>query len=408
MDDMELTIREMMEKVGGLDKFQSNPMAFIGEVFKHPELLSKIDQLAKTPEMQKQIQESMNSPMFQSIVGNNPLLSGMMNDYKNRQAGATGGDVVDAEIDELEGEVSDGPVVQGYDFKIPGWKPVDWLNPMSMQPFYVPDDESKRIKFSKILDELPEECRERVEIIAEKRLQMHMDASQLERLEEFASRYSLEPMDLMASTGFLGEVCYCATLVMPDDDLCDLAKAALASLHNRSGYPVSSYLLQNVLYLDSFDDIEISDWENLVWSLSGNPVPGRDGNFSAEWEDVNLITEIAAENLAVLPQLYLGLCLGLIGWNALVATGIQQPLLTLLGNAHSKVAVRDLLLKALRGSKIYAISVRNMDKSIKRDIVDFIIQTDGAGALRELSSELDEDQKALDELIRLELELKHA
>lgn len=401
---MEATILEMMEKVGGIEKFQSNPMAFIGEVFKHPELLSKIDQLAKTPEMQKQIQESMNSPMFQQIVGNNPLLSGMMNDYQQRQANAG-----DADQDELDVDEAEGPVVNGYDFKIPGWQRVDWLNPMSMTPFYVPEDESKRIRFSKILDELPEECRERVEIIAEKRLQMHMDASQLERLEEFAARYSMEPMDLMASTGFLGEVCYCATLVMPDDDLCDLAKAALASLHNRSGYPVASYLLQNILYLDSFDDIELSDWENFAWSLSGNPVPGRDGNFVADWEDVNLVTEIAAENLADNPELYLGICLGLVSWNAFVPNAlIQQPLLTLLGNAHNKVAVRDLLLKALRGSKIYAISVLNMNRSIKRDIVDFIIEADGAGALRELSSELEEDQRELDELIGLELELKHA
>ena len=401
---MEATILEMMEKVGGIEKFQSNPMAFIGEVFKHPELLSKIDQLAKTPEMQKQIQESMNSPMFQQIVGNNPLLSGMMNDYQNRQAQASSND---SDADELEGDESEGLVVDGYDFKIPGWQRVDWLNPMSMTPFYVPDDESKRIRFSKILDELPEECCDRVKEIAEKRLEMHMDASQMERLEEFAGRYFMEPMDLMASTGFLGEVSYCATLVMPDDDLCDLAKAALASLHNRSGYPVASYLLQNILYLDSFDDIELSDWENFAWSLSGNPVPGRDGNFTADWEEVNLVTEIAAENLADNPELYLGICLGLVSWNAFVANGIQQPLLTLLGNAHNKVAVRDLLLKALRGSKIYAISVLQMNRSIKRDIVDFIIEADGASALRELSSELEEDQRELDELIELELALRH-
>lgn len=405
---MELTIREMMEQIGGIDKFQSNPMAFIGEVFKHPDLLSKIDKLAKTPEMQKQIQESMNNPMFRQIVGNNPLLSNMMSDYQKRQYGAPDDDdVVDAEADALDADGLGEPVVQGYDFNIPGWKPVDWLNPMSMMPFYVPQEEEKRIRFSKILDELPEECRERVEIIAEKRLQKHMDASQLERLEEFAARYFLEPMDLMASTGFLGEVCYCATLIMPDDDLCDLAKAALASLHNRSGYPVASYLLQNVLYLDSFDDIEQKDWENLVWSLSGNPVPGRDGNFIATWEDVNLITEIAAENLEDDPELYLGLCLGLINWNALVIDGIQSPLLTLLGNAHNKVAVRDLLLKSLEGRKIYAQSVLSMRSSIRRSVIDFIIETDGVTALREVAANLEEDQNELAEMISLQMAMHH-
>ena len=96
-EDMESTIYEMINKLGGLEKFQSNPFAFIGEVFKHPDLLSKIDALAKTPEMQKQIAESMNNPMFQQMVGNNPLLAGMMENYKNRQAY---GDAVDAEIED--------------------------------------------------------------------------------------------------------------------------------------------------------------------------------------------------------------------------------------------------------------------------------------------------------------------
>ena len=96
--EMESTILEMITKLGGIEKFQSNPFAFVGEVFKHPEMLSEIDRLSKTPEMQQQIAESMNNPMFQQMVGNNPLLAGMMKDYQARQANM-GGDVVDTESD---------------------------------------------------------------------------------------------------------------------------------------------------------------------------------------------------------------------------------------------------------------------------------------------------------------------
>ena len=64
-NNMESMILDMMNKLGGIEKFKSNPFAFIGEIFQHPELLGQIDKMAKTPEMQKQIAESMNNPMFQ-------------------------------------------------------------------------------------------------------------------------------------------------------------------------------------------------------------------------------------------------------------------------------------------------------------------------------------------------------
>ena len=50
-DKLESTIFDMINKMGGIEQFQSNPFAFIGEVFKHPELLSQIDALSKTPVM---------------------------------------------------------------------------------------------------------------------------------------------------------------------------------------------------------------------------------------------------------------------------------------------------------------------------------------------------------------------
>ena len=101
-DKLESTIFDMINKMGGIEQFQNNPFAFIGEVFKHPELLSQIDALSKTPEMQQQIAESMANPMFQQIVGNNPLLAGMMDDYKRHQAeAADADDEDDEEIEEL-------------------------------------------------------------------------------------------------------------------------------------------------------------------------------------------------------------------------------------------------------------------------------------------------------------------
>ncbi len=404
-DDMESTILEMMNKLGGIEKFQSNPFAFIGEVFKHPELMAQIDQLSKTPEMQKQIAESMNNPMFQQIVGNNPLLSGMMNDYQNRQA-AQANDASDAD-DEEDGE-PEGVAVNGYDYNIPGWQPIDWLNPVSNQPFYIPDDPEKRVHFADVLAEIPEECRERVEIIAEKRLQQHLNPMQLDQLETMAAKYDLVPLDLMATLGgFMGEVCYCSSLVMtdPDDDLCDLAKFALASLHRRSGFPVASYLTQNLLYLDDFDDIEEKDWENFVWSLSGNPVSGRDGNFVATWDDTMLISEIAAENLADKPELYLGVCLGMLGWNALDLKDIANPLTTLLNNAKDKIAIRNLLLECLGGKKVYALSLVNMPEAIQTDAMQFVIANDGLNALLEKAALWLPSNNALTQMLIAKLDL---
>ena len=383
-DDTEASVFEMINKLGGVEKFQSNPFAFIGEVFKHPDLLAKIDKLSKTPEMQKQIQESMNNPMFQQIVGNNPLLSGMMNDYKNRQSQPSN-ETVDVEaVESDDNKEEEGVQVDGYDFKLPGWKPIDWLNSVSSQPFYIPDDESKRIHFADILEEIPEECRERVEIIAEKRLQLHINPIQLAQLEAIAEQKDLLPIDLMATLGgFIGEVCYCATLVMPDDDLCDLAKYALASLHRRSGFPVSSYLIQNLLYLDSFDSIEESDWVNFIWSLSGNPMDGRDGNFTTSWEDVCLVAEIAAENLAKEPEMFLGVCLGLVNWNAVDPKGESHPLAKLLSNFEDKTALRNLLMNCLNGQKLYSMQLMSMRENIKTDAINYVIDGDGLNVLLE-------------------------
>ena len=397
-DDTEATIFEMINKLGGVEKFQSNPFAFIGEVFKHPDLLAKIDKLSKTPEMQKQIAESMNNPMFQQMVGNNPLLSGMMNDYKNRQAYAQNDGVVDVDAadasdedaDDEDGEYEDeecsedGIQMDGYDFNIPGWKNVDWLNPVSNQPFYIPDDENKRVRFADILEELPEECRERVEIIAGKRLQLHLNPIQMAQLESIAEGKGLEPLDLMATLGgFIGEVCYCATLAMPDDDLCDLAKFALASLHRRSGFPVSGYLTQNLLYLDSFDSIDEADWMNFIWSLSGNPVSGRDGNFAAIWDDVSLIAEIAAENLAGEPEMFLGVCLGMLNWSELDLKGVEKPLQTLLANFEDKTALRNLIMNCLNGQKLYGMQLMSMREDVKSGALEFVLANDGLNALLE-------------------------
>ena len=377
-DDMESTILNMITKLGGIEKFQDNPFAFVGEVFKHPELLSEIDKLSKTPEMQKQIAESMNNPMFQQMVGNNPLLAGMMNDYKNHQANMDDAQSYSDERDDIDAEIP----VDGYDISIPGWQAIDFLNPISNQPFYVPENPEERIKFADILEELPEECREPVEIIAEKRLQMHMPPEEMSQLESMAEKYGLQPLDLMATQGaFIGEVCYCATLVMPDDDLCDLAKFALASLHRRSGYPVASYLVQILLYLDSFDDIETADWENFAWSLSANPVHGRDGNFSVSWEEISLIAEIASDNLADNPELMIAVCLGLLGWNAISLKDIQNPLQQMLQNFENKDAVKGLIIDAMGGKKIYAMSLSNMRQQVRADAMQFIVENNGLNDL---------------------------
>lgn len=378
-DKLESTIFDMINKMGGIEQFQSNPFAFIGEVFKHPELLSQIDALSKTPEMQQQIAESMANPMFQQIVGNNPLLSSMMNDYKRHQEEASADD--DEEEDEIAEEDEQ---IEGYDISIPGWQAIDWLNPVSNQPFYIPDNPEERVHFADVLAELPDNCREPVEIIAEKRMQLHMTPAQIAHVEDIAAKYDLTALDLMASVGgFIGEVCYCATLVMPDDDLCDLAKFALASLHRRSGYPVASYLSQILLYLDTFDDIEKSDWENFVWSLSGAPAAGRDGNFALNWEDASLIAEIAADNLADNPELFLGVCLGMLGWNVLSLKDVQSPLQSMLQNASDSNAMRDLLLKALSGEKIYALSLMNMRQDVRADALQYVIKDDGLDELLE-------------------------
>ena len=379
-DKLESTIFEMINQMGGIEQFQNNPFAFIGEVFKHPELLSQIDALSKTPEMQQQIAESMANPMFQQIVGNNPLLAGMMNDYKRHQAEAAQDDA-DEEDDEIEEEAGN---VEGYDITIPGWTAIDWLNPASNQPFYIPEKPEERVHFADVLADLPDECREPVEIIAEKRMQLHMSPDQIAHVENIAAKYDLTALDLMATVGgFIGEVCYCATLVMPDDDLCDLAKFALASLHRRSGYPVASYLTQILLYLDSFDDIETSDWENFVWSLSGSPVAGRDGNFALNWEDASLIAEIASDNLADNPELFLGVCLGMLGWNVLSLKDVQSPLQAMLQNASDGNAIRDLLLDALGGRKIYALSLWNMRQDVRADALQYVITSGGLNMLLE-------------------------
>lgn len=393
-DDMEATILDMITKLGGIEKFQSNPFAFVGEVFKHPELLSQIDKLSKTPEMQKQIAESMNNPMFQQIVGNNPLLSGMMNDYKNFQANSAhdGDDDIMDDDDDMADE--DGIPVEGYDISIPGWKAIDFLNPVSNQPFYIPENPDERVKFADILEDLPEQCREPVEIIAEKRLQMHMSPAAMGQLESMAEKYQLQPLDLMMTQGaFAGEVAYCASLVMTDteDDLCDLVKFALSSLHRRSGYPVASYLVQNLLYLDSFDDIEKEDWENFVWSLSANPTSGKDGNFAVSWDDVMLIAEIAAESESVeQPELFLGICLGLLGWNQLDLKNNQNPLQNMLQNYHDQDAIRDLLIEALGGKKIYAMSLLNIRHEIRADALQFIISKGGLNDLLDKAKSWDD------------------
>ncbi len=362
-------VLEMINQLGGLEKFQSDPYSLIGELFKHPEMLSEIDALSKTPEMQQQIQDSMNNPMFQQMVANNPMLSGMMNQYRQAHGMSTpSSSTVDVE--------DETPSANGYDVKLPHHKLIDWMNPPSMQPFFLHDDPAKRLHFSQILDEVPEECREKVEILANKRMNLHLAPTAVSYLISLAAKFDLEPLDLLATQGgFMGELFYCASLLMPDDDMCDLAKHALKCLSLRSGYPVASYLTQIILYLDSFDDIERADWENFVWGLSGCPVDGRDGNFECSWEDALTISEIAADNLNDDPELYLAVCIGLLSWPVISLAGVEYPVQTMLENLPTGSKAMVAKLKAcLDGEKLYAMSLANVRDEVRKGIEEYIAE----------------------------------
>ena len=333
-------------------------------------MLSEIDKLSKTPEMQAQIQESMNNPMFQQMVANNPMLSSMMNQYRQAHGMSTPG----SETFDVE-SVDAQPSADGYDIKLPHHKLIDWMNPPSMQPFFIPDDTAKRLHFQTILDEVPEECREKVEILANKRLQLHLAPAAVARLGEIANKYDLTALDLMATQGgFMGELFYCASILMPEDDMCDLAHHALKCLMLRSGYPVASYLTQIILYIDSYDDIEKSDWENFVWGLSAQPVPGRDGNFDCTWDDACTIAEIAAENLDAEPELFLAVCLGLLTWPVIDISDVDSPVQTLLDNlpTGSELIARKLKACLENGEKLYAITLNNASDELKEGIRAYI------------------------------------
>lgn len=366
-------ILNMMNQLGGIEQFQNNPMAFIGEIFKHPDLLAQIDQLSKTPEMQQQIAQSMNNPMFQQIVANNPMLSGLMQNYKNRaQNYAAQDDIVDIDTDADAIDAFDNDETVPYDFPIDGWQKIDWLNPPYNQPFSIPDQTNERVKFDDVLQEIPEECRENVKNIALKRLQMHLNQAALDALDAKAQSYDLTALDLVATQGFIGEVAYCASLIMPDDDLCDLAKFALATLHKRSGYPVPSYIAQILLYIDSFDDIDTQDWENFVWSLSANPSAPRDGNFFIFWDDAVTIAEIASDQLSDSPDLLLAVVLALLNWSVLSIDDITTPVQTLLKSAPDREILAKKLSDCLDGKKCYAMSLNKMREKVIADAKVFI------------------------------------
>lgn len=367
-------ILNMMNQLGGIEQFQNNPMAFIGEIFKHPDLLAQIDQLSKTPEMQQQIAQSMNNPMFQQIVANNPMLAGLMQNYKNRaQNHASQDDIVDIDADaDAIDAFDDTDTTIPYDFPIDGWHKIDWLNPPYNQPFSIPDLPEERVKFDDILQEIPEECRDNVKNIALKRLQMHLSQAALDALDAKAQPYDLTALDLVATQGFIGEVAYCASLIMPDDDLCDLAKFALATLHKRSGYPVPSYIAQILLYIDSFDDIDTQDWENFVWSLSANPSAPRDGNFFIFWDDAVTIAEIAADQLSDSPDLLLAVVLALLNWSVLSLDDITTPVQTLLKSAPDKEILAKKLSECLDGKKCYAMALNKMREKVIADAKVFV------------------------------------
>lgn len=370
---MQAVLMEMMQKMGGIENFQANPMAFIGEVFKHPELLSQIDQLVKTPEMQREIAQSMNNPMFQQIMANNPILSGLSNRYGAAAQAQPQDDEEQGDIEVTNSETDDPKEIC-----LDGWRRIDWLNPPSNRPFYIDQDATKRTHFDDILEELPEECRDRVTEIANARLELHLDEAHRERLAQIAKSNDLTPLDLMATQGFMGEVCYCASLLMPEDDLCDLAKFALTALHLRSGYPVASYLLQVLLYIDSFDDITEDDWNNFIWSLTSNPATGRDGNFCATLDDAATIASIAAEQLIDKPDMIVAIVMALIHWCELAdeIDDCDSPVFELLEDIEEDKELQNALAPSLKefldGKKFCGIGLAHLRENVRQCVVDDI------------------------------------
>lgn len=402
-DSMDKKILEMIQSLGGIEQFQSNPFTMIGEFFKHPELLSQIDQMSKTPEMQERIAESMTNPMFQQIVANNPALGNLMKDYKNKKANISNlNDDVDDDDGDVDDELGDdndnddeafdtilAQAQSGYDIKLPDFRKIDWLNSAGMQSFYVPEKPEDRKKFEDIIAGYSPAVQEKLEILAERRLREHLNSAQLSRLDGIAESNGLTALDLMATVGgFMGEFAYCATIIMPDENLTALAKHALACLHQRSGFPVASYISQLVLYLDSFDDISRKDWENFAWSMSGCPSHGRDGNFVLSWPDVLLLGEIAAAQIAEDTELYLGVILGLLSFPQLDLKGVVQPLQSILRVAAvDQSAIVSKLKEGLSGRKFYAISLLRMRQDVRNDAVHYVLSLDGLEPLLQLAAD---------------------
>lgn len=401
-NDMEQKILEMIQSLGGIEQFQANPFAMIGEFFKHPELLSEIDKMAKTPEMQERISESMANPMFQQIVNNNPTLGNLMKDYDAKKGSAstkTGDPVSDAEIvdEDTYGDVDDADNLDvvlnqsqdGYELNLPNFKAIDWLNPPSMQSFYIPEKIEERQKFEDLIASYSTDVQEKLEILAQKRLRAHLNSAQLARLDAIAEGHHLTALDLMATVGgFMGELAYSATILMPDENLTVLVKYAIACLHKRSGFPVASYIVQLILYLDSFDEIARGDWENFAWSMSGCPSHGRDGNFVLTWSDALLLSEIAAAQIASETDLYLGVVLGVLSFPQLDLTNVAQPLQSILSAASSEqTAIIDKLKEGLSGVKFYATSLLRMRQDVRNDAVHYVLNKDGLEPLLVLAAD---------------------
>lgn len=368
MDDkMQAALMDMMNKMGGIENFQANPMAFIGEVFKHPEILSQLDALVKTPEMQQEIAASMNNPMFKQILANNPILSGLANQYSKGAPTAQYGASND-ENDDIDAEIlPEQEQIDPKSFKPEGWTPIDWLNPPSGMPFFFSDDPDKNVRFSDMLDELPEECRDRVTEIANARLALHLDDAHRDRLQTMASDHGLTPLDLVATQGFMGEVAYVSSLIMPEDDLCDLAKFSLRALRTRSAYPVASYLLQVMIYIDDFDDFDDDDWNNFIWALSSNPIPGRDGNFFASDDDLQTMLEIACQKFDDNPDLAFAVILALFNWNVVRPHLSQSPFSDLLENNDIDAKLKQKIAEALEGKKFYGVSLLSLPEFAVED-----------------------------------------
>ncbi len=298
-----------------------DPMGVMMRTMQDPKAMQAVQAFMGSPKGQEMLAASLKNPMLKQMLGNNPLLGGLLGKGGSgfnpfSIFGGRGGATPPTNPAPPRPEPAPEPEPDPNDIDEPV---IALLDPPQLGMHAFPDP-APLASWDDVLQGCSPTAREAVVELATARARHHLGDEGMARLEHAAKKRAVaRPIDLLACQGALaGEVAWYAVCRLEEEHgtaaFTPLVRHALRCVTFNSGYRVPSFATQLLGVLIGLEALLPQDVRHVTWALSGQPRDQVDGVFEITWDDVDDLVAGVAGHEDVDDALLTAFLAALLGW----------------------------------------------------------------------------------------------